>query len=275
MLYRTTGTRLARGIITPMLLVAIAVTTTACTGSSAQPTPSSPAAADIQEGAMFDSDAAIRSGMAKLLRSDTQVDRIAPGPLPGLSEVTVGGRIADVSTDGKHFVQGPIIALDSMRNLTQLGEAELHRHELAQAGPERRIIFPSTVDERFRVTVFTDVECGYCQQLHKHIAEYNHAGITVEYLMYPRGGVDSTAAKTMGSVWCAGDRRQALTDAMVGKPVPEQECLSPVAQDYALGQRIGVAGTPAIFTQDGLQVGGFLPPEQLLAALEAAATAAP
>lgn len=271
-----TPKRTGLSLATLNALLALTLATTACSGSGTvdRVTPASSAtsaAADIAEGAKVDAEAAIRDGMAKLLPPGLQVEGIAPGPLPGLTEVTVDGRIAYVTSDGAHFVQGPIIELGTMRNLTQHSEAVLHKQVLAQVGPDRRIIFPATGEERYKVTVFTDVECSYCQAFHKHIGDYNAAGITVEYLMFPRGGVDSTAGRTMRNVWCADDRQQALTDAKLGKPVLEKDCDTPIAEDYELGRRVGLAGTPAIFSEDGLQVGGYLVPEQLLTSLERAA----
>lgn len=242
-----------------LFLVTITLVAAACNAKPAAP------------GADTDADAAIRAGMAKLLPAGVQVDAIKPGPIEGLREITVDGRVAYVTADGKHFVQGPIIELDSRRNLTQVSEAALHKIALDAVGEDRRIVFPATVPERFKITVFTDVECGYCREFHKHIADYNKAGITVEYLMYPRGGVGTTAARTMQNVWCAADRRKALTDAKNDRPVPAKACKTYIAEDYALGQRIGLNGTPAIYAANGMQVGGYLPPEQIVAALEAAA----
>ena len=40
-------------------------------------------------------------------------------------------------------------------------------------------------------------------------------------------------------------------------------CDNPVQHDYELGQRIAVTGTPAVFTAQGAQLGGYLPPEQM------------
>ncbi len=73
---------------------------------------------------------------------------------------------------------------------------------------------------KYTVTVFTDIECGYCRKLHSEIAEYNRQGIAIEYLAFPRMGLGSEDYRNMVSVWCASDRRKALTDAKNGKPHP-------------------------------------------------------
>ena len=109
---------------------------------------------------------------------------------------------------------------------------------------------------------------GYCRKLHQDIAELNRNGISVEYLAFPRMGLGSKDYTDMISVWCAADRRQDLTNAKRGGSVPTKNCTNPVAMQYALGQQLGVNGTPAIFAPDGTQLGGYLPPAQLRAALD-------
>ncbi len=108
---------------------------------------------------------------------------------------------------------------------------------------------------KYTISVFTDIECGYCRKLHQDIAELNRNGISVEYLAFPRMGLGSKDYTDMISVWCAADRRQALTNAKRGGSVPAKNCTNPVAMQYALGQQLGVNGTPAIFAPDGTQLG--------------------
>ena len=68
-------------------------------------------------------------------------------------------------------------------------------------------------------------------------------------------GLGSKDYTDMISVWCAADRRRALTNAKRGGNVPAKNCTNPVAMQYALGQQLGVNGTPAIFAPDGTQLG--------------------
>jgi thiol:disulfide interchange protein DsbC len=115
--------------------------------------------------------------------------------------------------------------------------------------------------------------------MHEQMAAYNAAGITVEYLFYPRSGPGSEGFEQAVAVWCAKDRRAAMTRAKAGALLPHATCKNPIAADYDLGRRIGVDGTPAIYAENGVQIGGYLPPDEMLAALDeqkaAAATAAP
>ena len=59
-----------------------------------------------------------------------------------------------------------------------------------------------------------------------------------------------------------------MTSAKNGKTLPDKDCANSVAQDYALGRKAGVDGTPAVFAADGMQLGGYLSPQDLLKALK-------
>ena len=215
-------------------------------------------------------EARVRQGLQKL-NPAIEVDYIGAAPLPGFREVIVGGQLVYVSDDGKYLMQGTVVDLDTKTELTQSSQAlsKYRQGLLASAKTEDRIVFaPPTSKPLYTVSVFTDIECGYCRKLHNEIAEYNKQGITVEYLAYPRMGLGSKDHRDMVSVWCAADRNQALTRAKEGKPVSAKECQSPVEAQFALGQRLGITGTPAVFAADGTQLGGYLPPQQMRAALD-------
>jgi thiol:disulfide interchange protein DsbC len=228
--------------------------------ATAQPRIGKPVAAPVSN------DAAIRAAVEKAM-PEAQVDSIKTSPIPGYREVAIGGRVLYVSADGRYLIQGSLFDLNTRTSLTESSQATLRRGILAKVGPERRIIF-AAAKPKHRVTVFTDIDCGYCRKMHQQMADYNKMGITIEYLFYPRAGVNSEAATKAVSVWCAADRRKALTDAKNERPVPKKTCANPIATDYALGQKMGFDGTPATYASDGSQVGGYMPPEQLLSALD-------
>ena len=104
--------------------------------------------------------------------------------------------------------------------------------------------------------------------MHSEMAEYNKRGISVEYLFFPRAGIGSDSYDKAVSVWCATDRNAALTQAKTGADIDRKTCDNPVSHDYELGQKIAVTGTPAVFTSEGTQLGGYLPPDQMLMRLE-------
>lgn len=212
------------------------------------------------------SDAALRAAIIKAVPG-VEIDSIRPSPIPGYREVAISGKVVYVRSDGKLLIQGSVIELATRDNLTAASEGALRRGVLDAVPRERRIIF-SPAKPKYRLTVFTDIDCGYCRKMHNQIAEYNKAGISVEYLFFPRSGPSTESFTKAINVWCAPDRRKALTDAKNDRPVPKKTCTNPIAQDYELGRKIGVDGTPAIYGPDGTQLGGYLPPAEMLARLE-------
>jgi thiol:disulfide interchange protein DsbC len=199
------------------------------------------------------------------------VDRVAKAPLPGFQEVVVQGTVAYVSDDGRYiFLPGPQGALYDTVEQTNVSEQSMAnmRKELLQTVPARERIVFAPAKPKYTVAVFTDIECGYCRQFHNQIADYNRLGIAVEYLAFPRAGLGSEDHRKMISVWCSADRRKALTDAKADRAVPSKDCKNSVTQQYDVGQRAGLQGTPMVVAEDGTQLGGYLAPEQLRAALD-------
>jgi thiol:disulfide interchange protein DsbC len=130
----------------------------------------------------------------------------------------------------------------------------------------------SPPDPKYTVTVFTDVDCVYCRALQRQIKDYNRLGIKVRYVFFPRTGPDTGSWYKAEQVWCSADRRAALTRAKLGEPLDTKPCGStPVAREYALAESIGLEGTPGIVAANGALLGGYLPPDALLAALRQSA----
>lgn len=204
----------------------------------------------------------------KALVPEAKVDQVEKSVLPGFYEVVMGGQVIYVSGDGKYVVSGVVWDAAARKNLTEARYAGIRKAALANVPADKRIIFPAK-NAKYSVTVFTDIDCGYCRRLHQEMAQYNNLGITVEYLFYPRAGKGSEAWNKAVSVWCADDHNGAMTAAKNGEPIPNKtDCSNPVEADYDLGQKIGVSGTPAVITADGTQIGGYLPPDQMLARLQ-------
>ena len=119
-------------------------------------------------------------------------------------------------------------------------------------------------DAKRHITVFTDIDCGYCRKLHNEMPELTAAGIQVRYLAYPRAGVGSKSHKKYVSVWCNSDQQTAMTDAKAGRDVPVASCENPVEESFELGRKVGVEGTPTIIFDDGTLTPGYLPSATLI-----------
>lgn len=207
---------------------------------------------------------------ATLKDIDPQVvpDRIAPAPIPGFQEAIVSGQVVYISDDGHYMLQGSLYDIRAKKDLSQIGLSVLRREALSKVPATDRIVFAPVGARKHTVSVFTDIDCGYCRKLHSEIAGYNKLGIAVEYLALPRAGLGSPDALTMASIWCSSDRRKALTDAKNGRPVPPKQCDNPVAVQFGMAQSLGISATPVIVSSDGTMIPGYMPPEKLLETLD-------
>ncbi len=211
-------------------------------------------------------EAAVKAAIQSLVPG-AEVDSIAESTLPNFYEVVLSGQVLYVSSDGKYLLQGSVYDVSTRTDLTENSRAKLRIDGLKEAGPERRIIY-GPENPKYRLTVFTDIDCGYCRRMHQQMDEYNQLGIAIEYLFFPRAGVGSDSFDKAVSVWCSDDRQKALTDAKAGVALDKKQCRNPIEADYELGGRIGVTGTPAVYTESGIQLGGYVPPDQLLQRLQ-------
>ena len=189
---------------------------------------------------------------------------VQPTPVAGIFEVLRGSDILYMTRDGQYAFAGDLYQVPSRANLTEVHRRELRR-KLIDAVPESRMVVFSPPDPKYTVTVFTDVDCSYCRALHRQIAEYNRLGVRVRYVFYPRTGPDTESWHKAEQVWCSADRKAALTRAKLGEALDAPVCANtPVAQEYQLGQAIGLEGTPGIVAANGALVGGYVPPDALI-----------
>lgn len=229
--------------------------------------------------------AAIRSRVeASLKRANGNVVvlSIAQSGIPGVYSVrskdSVKGDyygVVYMTGDGRYMLQGELLEVtdqgvvaaqdpgtDSMRSVAE--------QELISTPLDKMVVFAAQGPVKRVIYVFTDVECGYCRKLHQEIDKLNAMGVEVRYLAWPRAGAQSEVAETLRRVWCARDRKVAMTAAKRGnmlEPAPA-ECKAPIEEQYDLGVRIGVRGTPSVHDAEGRSLGGYMSPEQFKAVLK-------
>ncbi len=213
-------------------------------------------------------EAAIEKAL-KLSMPSLRIDSIKPSEIGGVYEVTVdSNNILYVSEDGKYLIQGHVIDIEARKDLTETKLAAGRKAALEHLGNDQTIIFKPK-SSRYKVSVFTDIDCGYCRKLHSEIDQYMAEGITVQYLFFPRAGKGSDSYKKAVSVWCAEDRNAALTLAKQGKTPESRSCDNPVDAHMQLGSDFGARGTPMIVTEHGNIFPGYVPARQLAKALAA------
>jgi len=210
-----------------------------------------------------------RAALLKLLPAGSKLEDLRPSPIPSIYEFVQGADVSYLTADGKYFLDGNLYDMATRENLS---EALRTRARLAMisAVPESQMLIFSPKNPLYTITVFTDVDCAYCRKLHSEMAELNHLGIRVRYMFFPRTGPNTESWKKAEVVWCSPDRNEALTRAKTGAQLDmSKTCGStPVAREYALGQSIGVRGTPAIVTEKGDYIAGYMAPRDLLLQLK-------
>jgi thiol:disulfide interchange protein DsbC len=203
----------------------------------------------------------------KKLMPDNTPSSIEETAMPGLYEVSFGSTIFYFNKDASLMFRGDIIDVKKRVNLTEKKRGEARGKLLSVMDESKMIVFPAK-NETAKVTVFTDIDCPYCVKLHREMADYNAEGITIRYMAYPRAGIGSNSYKKAVNVWCSDDPAKAMGDAKEGRRVEAKTCDNPVAQQFELGQALGVQGTPAMFLEDGTSLPGYVPAKRLSATIK-------
>lgn len=204
----------------------------------------------------------LKKNLGAILAPGMVVESIEPSPMPGSYIVKVNGQTIFATSAGDYLMIGEIY--DSVREVN-LGE-ELRAIDMARAIesiPESEMILMGEATGR-TVTVFTDIDCPYCRQFHKTVPELQSRGLQVRYLMFPRAGLQSESYHGAVSVWCSPNQAESMTVAKSGGTVESRTCDNPVAQQYQLGQQIGVRGTPTMILDNGKVIPGLVGVDELL-----------
>jgi len=204
---------------------------------------------------------AVRQSVKKAMPS-LKVDSIAPSAVKGLYEVIAGPNILYVSDSGQYLLQGHLIDLVAKKDLTEQKMAGARSVALTQMGEDNMIVFKPE-KSKYKVSIFTDIDCGYCRKLHTEMDKYLAEGIAIQYMFYPRAGKGSASYKKAVSVWCADDRNKALTVAKNGGELEEKTCDNPVDKHMELATKFEVRGTPMIVTESGTVLPGYVPADRL------------
>ena len=205
--------------------------------------------------------AAIQKSLQSLL-PEFKADKITPSPINGISEVMIGPQLFYVTNDGKYLFQGSLIDIKTRTDISEERRKSARLDAVNAMGDDNMIVFPAS-KPRHTITVFTDIDCGYCRKLHKEVDQLNARGITVRYMLFPRSGVNTASYDKAVSVWCEDDRNAALTDSKSGKTLPKGNCDNPVKAHMDLGKLLGVKGTPAMVLDDGELLPGYIPAARL------------
>jgi thiol:disulfide interchange protein DsbC len=205
-------------------------------------------------------------------------DSVQATGIPGLYEAVYGAQIIYISADGRYMFEGDLYDIQARVNLTEEKRQGGRIKAIDAIDESSMILFaPADGKAKYVITAFTDIDCGYCRKLHGQIAEYNKLGIEVRYLAYPRAGIGSPSYEKAEAVWCAVDRKNAITIAKAGatleqlkalKHVDGDDCKKPLRVHMEAAREVGVSGTPTLVMENGQVLPGYVPPDRIIKILD-------
>ena len=239
--------------------IAAAAFVSAC--SAAEPDTES----DTEAASAPEKESAAAEPAAPPAEDSPELSALRDTPVDGLYELSRGMAVGYVTADGRYLLEGDLIDLATGRQITEERRRSA-RKKVVEDAAERSITFGAE-DAEHLITVFTDIDCGYCRKLHSEIEDYNDAGISIRYLLYPRSGQDSASYRKAVAVWCSEDRKAALTRAKQGEDPGTKSCDHPIDQHLLAGRQLGLRGTPMMVLPNGEVVQGYVPAQRLASRL--------
>lgn len=201
---------------------------------------------------------------------ELQLEAVRPSPVAGIFEVQRGSLFGYVTADGRHLISGDLINLETGEEVTENSRKQLRVDLVAGLGDQYVAYNPPGGKAEHSVTVFVDVDCGYCRKLHEELPSYNALGIGFNYVFFPRAGLGSDSDRQLAAAWCSPDRKTSVARAVMGEKFKAPSCDAPVKRHYELAQQLGVRGTPMMILPNGEIVNGYVPAAQLAERIVAA-----
>nr|WP_315252196.1 DsbC family protein [uncultured Duganella sp.] len=200
---------------------------------------------------------AIKKLIEPRLGANVKVDSVTETPYSGLYEVRIGSDILYTDKTATYLVNGHIFNLTTGADLTRERIEELTKIKFSDL-PLDKALKSVKGDGSRVIAVFEDPNCGYCKRLRQTTLKETD-NVTVYTFMYNILSDDSFVKSK--NVWCAQDRQKAWDDWMLNGKVPATAaagCESPNDEVLALGRKLAIQGTPAIFFADGSRIPGAI-----------------
>nr|WP_314545490.1 DsbC family protein [uncultured Massilia sp.] len=195
-----------------------------------------------------------------------KIESVKETPYAGLYELRVAGDILYTDKKGEYLVIGHVYDAKTTRDLTRERIDEINKIKFSDL-PLDSAIKQVKGDGKRVIAVFEDPNCGYCKRLRQTTLK-NVDNVTIYTFMYNILSDDSFVKSK--NIWCAPNRSKAWDDWMInGKAAPAaaENCETPNDKVLALGQKLKITGTPAIFFADGTRIPGAVDQKTLEAKL--------
>jgi thiol:disulfide interchange protein DsbC len=202
-----------------------------------------------------------------------KIREIRKTPLPGIYEVSFGGRLFYTDETLSHLIIGNIIEAATNRNLTDLRLRQLTAIDVKQL-PLDQAIKSVKGDGRRTLYVFSDPLCPFCGQLEQELQKVSN--VTVYTFLTPVDQMRPGSRTRALEIWCSSDRTRAWEEWMLKQVQPRSKpsCRNPIDQVIKLSEKLGFQVTPTLVFSDGAVLSGMVPAAQIEKFMNAVAPAA-
>lgn len=209
----------------------------------------------------------IEEKIRKILPPNSEILSISDSAMPGVKIIDLGRQTVFAYESGNYLLIGEAFDIENQMSLLDDIKSKKMKDILSSIKEKELIMMGDTGSERY-VSVWTDVDCGYCRKLHfETVPKLIEAGVQIRYILWPRSGTNNESYDKAVSVYCAEDQVAAITDAKAGKDIPVKDCDNPVARFYQYGLNAGVRGTPTIVLDNDIIIPGYVPADVVLSSL--------
>jgi thiol:disulfide interchange protein DsbC len=228
----------------------------------------------------------------------TTFKSVSTTPWPGVFEVSMGANLAYVDGSGRHFLFGHLYDMREQRDLTAERRQNLARIDV-QTLPLSDAITEVRGDGSRFLAIFSDPDCPYCKRLEVDLQDLTN--VTIHTFVMPLVSLHPGARDKAVRVWCAAPtdandppepskltaarikawhllmRASSADTSSTAAKAPVKaaaECDHPIDRNVALGQTLGIHGTPTLVASDGRLMQGASGRDQVEAWLNQASSAA-
>lgn len=209
----------------------------------------------------------IKEKLSQIIPAELEIDSIQRSEVENFYEIELSDKsFFYVEENAQYLFLGDIYKLgeNELINISQQKKFSSSQEMLKKINPESLISFtPELI--KYKIYVFTDVDCGFCRKFHNQIDSYLNEGIQINYLAFPRSGIESKTYKKMTTAWCSDDRQKVLTGLKNDEVFDQIDCEdNPIKEHYQLAKSIDIQGTPTIISSTGLTIPGFIEAKEIV-----------
>ena len=191
-----------------------------------------------------------------------QVQSVTKLPVLNLYEIVVDGEVLYADEKFEYLVDGSIIAIKTMTNLTDQRKRKLSAISFDELPLDLAFKKVKGNGER-KLAVFSDPDCPFCRRVENDLAKLDN--VTIYMFLYPIESLHPNAPTVSKRIWCSPDKVKAWDDYMLRgtQPGSNADCTNPVDKIVEFGRKRAITGTPTLVFPSGERVPGAIPAAQI------------